>query len=95
MEHTATGRRKRDEMSMHAADPSRSQRLARALAFVKSFGSFGCTTAQLQGYTGSMAPATDISELRHAGYLIDCKMDGVKPNGRRVYRYKYLGRKFE
>jgi hypothetical protein len=80
---------------MNNGDPSRSQRLARALAFVKSFGSFGCTTAQLQAYTGSMAPSTDISELRHAGYLINCHLDGIRSNGRRVYRYKYLGRKFE
>ena len=80
---------------MHAASPDRSLRLSRALDFVKNAGPMGCTTMQLQAYTGSMAPATDISELRHAGYLIDCTMDGVKPNGRRVYRYRYQGRKFE
>lgn len=79
---------------MHAADPSRSERLARALDFVRSAGPIGCTTAEIQSYTGSMAPATDVSELRAAGYLIECRCEGTNGNGRRVYRYKFLGRRF-
>ncbi len=80
---------------MHAADPSRSKRLARALDYIKSCGPIGCTTAELQNYTSSMAPATDVSELRHAGYFIDCEFDCINKNGRRVYTYRYRGRKFE
>jgi len=76
---------------MHNGDPSRSIRLSRALNYIKSAGGIGCTTAELQSYTGSMAPATDISELRQTGHLIECKSEGAR-NGRRIYRYKYQGR---
>jgi len=77
---------------MHNGTPERSKRLYRALEYVKSAGPVGCTTAELQGFTGSMAPATDISELRQSGYQIECKSEGKNGNGRRVYRYRYLGR---
>ena len=80
---------------MHNGSPDRSLRLSRALDYVRSAGPMGCTTAELQGYTGSMAPATDISELRAAGYLIECQCEGRNGNGRRVYRYRYHGRRFE
>lgn len=80
---------------MHNANPSKSRRLTRALDYLKACRPYGCTTAELQAFTGSMAPATDVSELRHAGYLVECKCDGVNKNGRRVYTYRYLGRKFE
>ena len=79
---------------MHHGNPDRSRRLARALAYVQSAGPVGCTTAELQSWTLSMAPATDISELRQSGYQIDCKAEGMN-NGRRVYRYTYQGRIFD
>lgn len=80
---------------MHAGNPERSKRLARALDYIRSCGPIGCTTAELQNYTGSMAPATDVSELRRNGYLIDCDFDCVNKNGRRVYTYRYQGRRLE
>ena len=80
---------------MHNGTPERSKRLARALDCVKAAGPGGCTTLELQKFTGSMAPATDVSELRAAGYLIECRCEGNNGNGRRVYRYKYQGRRFE
>ena len=80
---------------MHAANPDRSKRLSRALDYIRSCGAHGCTTAELQGYTGSMAPATDVSELRRSGYLIDCECDGINIKGRRVYTYRYRGRRME
>ena len=75
---------------MHAGSPDRSQRLKRTLDYIKSAASSGCTTAEIQGWTHSMAPATDVSELRQSGYLIECSQDPMR-NGRRVYRYTYKG----
>ena len=77
---------------MHAANPEKSQRLAHTLDTIRAFGKFGLTTAQLQAHTGSMAPSTDVAELRQRGYRIDCNYVG-KNNGRRIYRYTYRGRK--
>ena len=79
---------------MHAGNPERSKRLSITLHYLQGWASAGCTTAQLQMHTGSMAPATDVSELRASGYLIECRCEGTNKNGRRVYRYRYLGRKF-
>ena len=82
-------------MTMHAADPEHSARLTRTLRFLYYCKGEGCTTAQLQAATDSMAPSTDVSELRQSGYLIDCKNEGISTNGRRVYRYVYKGRKVD
>ena len=79
---------------MHAANPDRSFRLKHALDYLKDAGSYGVTTAQLQVATFSMAPATDVSELRQSGYLIDCTNEGTNENGRKVYRYTYRGRTY-
>ena len=70
---------------MHAANPEKSRRLARTLEILKS-SPRGVTTAELQAWTGSMAPATDCSELRQSGYRIACRFQETK-NGRRIYRY--------
>lgn len=77
---------------MHAANPERSKRLRLALSYLRFGGAGGRTTAEIQEHTGSMAPATDVSELRQSGHVIDCKCEGRNGNGRRVYRYRYLGR---
>jgi hypothetical protein len=77
---------------MHAANVEHSSRLLRALFYIKSAGKNGCTTAELQSYSESMAPATDVSELRQSGYLIECRRDGTTHGGRKIYRYTYLGR---
>lgn len=78
---------------MHAANAEKSQRLRKCLNFLRSWGSKGVTTAELQGFTASMAPATDVSELRAQGYEIDCTYQGKSERGRRVYRYTYRGKK--
>jgi len=77
---------------MHAANPEKSERLARTLYIIRSFGKFGLTTAQLQFHTGSVAPSTDVAELRQHGYNVECEYEG-KRDGRRIYRYTYRGRK--
>lgn len=80
---------------MHYADPERSLRLTRTLRYLNSCAGYGCTTAQLQAATASMAPSTDVSELRQSGYQIDCKNEGMSVQGRRIYRYTYRGRKVD
>lgn len=78
---------------MHAGNPERSYRLARTLMLLKSAGPRGVTTAELQAWSNSMAPATDVSELRANRHQIDCRCQGVNSTGRRVYRYTYRGKK--
>lgn len=50
----------------------------------------GLTTAQLQRLTRSCSVATDVSELRRNGFIINCEYMGTR-NGRRIYRYKLEG----
>jgi hypothetical protein len=77
----------------HGSDTT--PRLSRTLRFLQAHQYTGCTTQELQLFTGSMAPATDCSELRRSGHLIECKSEGMNGNGRRVYRYFYRGKKDE
>ncbi len=77
---------------MHHGNPDTSNRLNRTLTYLRAAGAKGATTAELQAWSRSMAPGTDVSELRQSGYLIDCHCEGLNGNGRRVYRYTYRGR---
>lgn len=78
---------------MHNADVEKSERLQRTLIVIRSHGKYGCTSATLQALTGSMAPATDVSELRRNGYDIDCQYTHMTENHRKVYTYTYRGKK--
>ena len=50
------------------------------------------TSAELQSINGSMAIATDMSNIRLKGYPIsDAEYIG-KVNGRKVYRYRWEGK---
>jgi hypothetical protein len=69
----------------HGSD--KTPRLSTVLRILRSHPT-GLTTAELQSWTSSMAPATDISELRQSGHAIECKSEGMR-NGRRIYRYIY------
>jgi hypothetical protein len=73
----------------HGADTT--PRLARLLRVLQAHPA-GLTTAEIQSWTNSMAPATDCSELRRSGHLIQCTGEGMR-NGRRIYRYVYCGKK--
>lgn len=72
-------------MSMHAANPERSQRLSKTLMAVSRRG--GCTTMELAKATGSVAPSTDVSELRQRGWNVLSSYEGRTKTGRKVYRY--------
>jgi len=73
----------------HGSD--KTPRLSRALSVLEAHPR-GLTTAEIQSWTGSMAPATDISELRQSGHEIECRSEGMR-NGRRIYRYIYRGKR--
>ena len=77
---------------MHKADSEKSARLQRTLAVLEGFPS-GATTWDIQSLTSSMAPSTDISELRQNGYGIDCQYAGKTTTGRRIFRYILKGKK--
>lgn len=81
-------------MPIHFANADKSFRLHRCLDYLKSCKSIGCTTAEIQSYTGSMAPHTDIAELRANGYLIERIREPNTRSGRQVHRYTFKGRRF-
>lgn len=77
---------------MHNANVEKSDRLKRTLEILNAFPE-GATTWDIQSLSNSMAPATDVSELRQNGYRIDCEYRGKTSTGRRVYAYKLNGKK--
>lgn len=79
---------------MHHGNAEKSRRLKRTLEVLRAFP-LGATTFDIQALTSSMAPGTDISELRQNGFLIDCDYEGRTSTGRRIYRYRLIGRKKE
>lgn len=77
---------------MHNADAEKSARLKRTLEVLHAFPE-GATTWDIQCLTNSMAPATDISEIRQNGYDVICKYEGKTSTNRRIYRYRLNGRR--
>lgn len=76
---------------MHFANADKSPRLAKLLRYLKSHP-YGATTIEIQWWTNSCAPATDISELRRNGFKIERVYEGKNQNGRQINRYFYKGR---
>lgn len=77
---------------MHNADAEKSPRLMRTLEVLKAFPE-GATTWDLQCLTNSMAPATDISEIRQNGYDVVCTYEGKTSTNRRIFRYHLNGKR--
>lgn len=77
---------------MHSADVDKSERLRRTLDVLNAFPE-GAITWDIQCLTNSMAPATDISELRHNGYDVACKYEGKTSTNRRIFRYRLNSKK--
>jgi len=71
---------------MNAAGPG-SRRLSSLLTFLRQRGAEGATSAEIRDRTGSVAPGTDVSELRANGHSVACVFQGVTASGRKVYRY--------
>lgn len=75
---------------MRAARIAKSPRLQTLLAFLKERGNLGATSAEIHLRTGSVAPGTDVSELRANGYSVLCAFEKMTTTRRRVYRYTLL-----
>lgn len=78
---------------MHAANVEKSFRLRRMLAALQDARHYGATTYDLQVQTGSMAVHSDVAELRANGYLVSCDCEGTTQSGRRINRWRLVGRK--
>lgn len=78
---------------MHQGKLENSRRQKEALFLLKFAGKRGVTSLDIHHRTGSLAPGTLVSELRHNGHDIDCVYDFTNETGTKVYRYFYLGRK--
>lgn len=76
---------------MNFAKVKTSHRLQRVLAFLARRGSRGATTAQIVHGTGKLAINSIAAELRANGYAIACKLEGVTPDGGKVFRYTLVG----
>ena len=72
---------------MNARNPKTSGQLGHILEFLQERGTSGATTAEVCEYCGTLNAATCVSELRHSGYNVVCKREGISEEGRRIYRY--------
>lgn len=62
-------------MPFHAANPATSDRLKRILQMLQDRGDGGATSWELMTECKTVAIGTCISELRHAGYNIECTQE--------------------
>lgn len=69
---------------MNCANVNRSQRLRSCLNHLLDGPK---TSLELSIATGSVAPHTDVSELRANGIQVNCKYVGKSALGRKVYEY--------
>ena len=65
----------------------RSPRLRRCLDVLARAGEAGATTWEISVRTGSCAPAADVGDLRAAGVEVDCALERVTEEQRKIYRY--------
>ena len=75
---------------MHFGDVDSCPRLKSILGLLMSRGLAGATTLEIHEISGSMAPSTDVSAIRHQGYVIDCKYERRTDEGKKVYRYALI-----
>ena len=75
---------------MKAARLENSERLQTLLLALQMHPA-GLTTMELIQRTGSVAPHSDVSELRANGVPVDARQERCTAKGRRVWRYR-LGR---
>ncbi len=75
------------EGHMRAARLAHSPRLQALHELLAERGASGATSREIVLETGSCAPHSDVAELRANGLDVQCALDHVSPNRRRVYRY--------
>lgn len=77
-------------MGFHAASPDKSERLKRILTYLRGCGERGATSWELMTECRTVAIATCISELRHAGYNVRCDYERKAEGGGSVWRYRLI-----
>ena len=75
---------------MHFGDVDRCPRLKAILGLLMARVLAGATSLELHDISGSLAPSTDVSAIRHQGYSIECKYERRTETGSKVYRYTLL-----
>ena len=73
---------------MHARNVSTSGKLQRVLTFLMDRGRQGATSWEIMDFCKTVAPATVVSELRHAGHEITCEYERKTEKGSKQYRYR-------
>jgi hypothetical protein len=71
---------------MHFANIQHSDRLQKLMSVLSD--GYEHVTHEIQQRTGSMAPATDVSEARKNGVMINCRYICRSEGGRKVYGYR-------
>ena len=64
-------------------------------SFLEFKGTSGATTKEIADAVGCENAATWISALRQNGYVIECKYERLTEDGKKVYRYKLLGSRWD
>lgn len=64
------------------------ERLTLLVRALRAAGRAGLTTRDLAAVNGSVAPHSDVAELRGKGFAIECERAGRTESGRAVYRYR-------
>ncbi len=72
---------------MNARNAHKNRQLCEMLYLLGRRGEAGATSLELAKCSGSLAPATCISELRQNGRIIKCKRI-QRGDGTRIYRYR-------
>lgn len=76
---------------MNFARIKTSPRLQKVLLYLRRKAHHGATTMELIRATGQCAINSIMAELRRNGFEIACKLEGVTPDGGKVFRYTLVG----
>lgn len=72
----------------HGERLDKSKRLRGLLWYFRNCGRRGLTTREIANWTGSVAPHSDVSDLRSNGINITRTREPNTPEGRQVHRYR-------
>lgn len=75
---------------MHAANIKTNETLQRLRELLAFRGQGGVTSLEINEILHVLNPATEVSALRHNGYIVTCTYEGRSPAGRKVYRYRLV-----
>lgn len=77
---------------MNHARLSTSPRMQKLLAFLRGRGKQGATSLEIAQEVPTVAPATEVSALRHNGYTVEQGYEGRTASGAKLHRYRLIER---